>query len=46
VADTRAAAAALGLGGKVPWRRGVERLARWLAHTRAIPLAGREQAAA
>jgi CDP-paratose 2-epimerase len=37
VADTRAADAALGLGGKVPWRRGVERLARWLAGERGLP---------
>jgi CDP-paratose 2-epimerase len=34
VADTRAADEALGLGGKIGWRVGVERLARWLAETR------------
>jgi CDP-paratose 2-epimerase len=36
VADTRAAEAALGLGSKVDWRTGVERLARWLADARGI----------
>ena len=36
VADTRAAEAELGLGPKVPWRDGVERLARWLAEVRGI----------
>jgi len=36
VADTRAIDAALGLGAKLPWRQGVERLARWLAAERGI----------
>ena len=36
VADTRAAQAALGLGARVPWREGVERLLRWLASSRDI----------
>jgi CDP-paratose 2-epimerase len=36
VADTRAAEAALGLGAKVDWRRGVANLARWLAQERGI----------
>ncbi len=31
VADTRQAAAALGLGPAVPWRDGLQRLARWIA---------------
>ena len=38
VADTRAADQALRLGPKVPWRRGVERLARWLAAERGVAL--------
>jgi CDP-paratose 2-epimerase len=36
VADTHAAEKALGLGRKVPWRVGVERLARWLADARGL----------
>lgn len=36
VADTRAAETTLGLGTKVDWRSGVERLARWLADARGI----------
>ena len=36
VADTRAAGEALGLGGKIGWRVGVERLARWLAEARGL----------
>ena len=36
VADTRAAEEALGLGGKIGWRVGVERLARWLAEARGL----------
>ena len=46
VADTRAAEAVLGLGGKVPWRQGVETLARWLAEVRGLSLAFAEQAVA
>ncbi|WP_419826370.1 SDR family NAD(P)-dependent oxidoreductase [Sphingomonas sp.] len=46
VADTRAAEAALGLGGKVPWRDGVARLARWLAEARGLPLPVAEEQAA
>ena len=38
VADTRAAQAALGLGPKLGWRQGVERLAHWLAEERGLPL--------
>ena len=38
VADTRAAAQALGLGPKVRWQYGVARLARWLAEERGLPL--------
>ena len=38
VADARAAEAALGLGPKLPWRRGVAALARWLAEERGLPL--------
>lgn len=38
VADTRAATAALGLGPKLDWRRGVARLAEWIAEDRALPL--------
>jgi CDP-paratose 2-epimerase len=38
VADTRAAEAALGLGTKRPWRRGVAALAEWLAAERGLPL--------
>jgi CDP-paratose 2-epimerase len=38
VADTRAAQEALGLGPRVPWRDGVERLARWLSDARGLPL--------
>jgi CDP-paratose 2-epimerase len=34
VADTRAVQAELGVGPSVPWRRGVARLARWLAESR------------
>ena len=45
VADTRAAEAVLGLGPKVPWRTGVERLARWLADTRGLALAPQQAAA-
>ena len=46
VADTRAIDAALGLGGKMPWRQGVEQLARWLASERGIdtPLGGEDHA--
>ncbi|WP_375457582.1 SDR family NAD(P)-dependent oxidoreductase [uncultured Enterovirga sp.] len=46
VADARAARAALGLRAPVPWRRGVDALARWLQAERgldalaAAPLAG------
>jgi CDP-paratose 2-epimerase len=36
VADTRAAEKALNLGPRMPWRRGVARLARWLAKERGI----------
>lgn len=36
VADTRAAETALRLGRKVPWKVGVERLARWLAGARGL----------
>ena len=46
VADTRAAEQALGLGPKVPWRIGVERLAHWLAETRGLSLAMPRQDAA
>ncbi len=38
VADARAARAALGLRGPVPWRRGIEALLRWLADERGLPL--------
>jgi CDP-paratose 2-epimerase len=38
VADTRAAEASLGLGPKIPWRRGVAALAEWLATERGLPL--------
>ena len=38
VADTRAADAALGLGPKIDWRRGVAALARWLAGERRLNL--------
>ena len=46
VADTRAAEAALGLAGKVPWRAGVARLARWLAEERRLNLPLAEELAA
>ena len=49
VADTRAAEKALALGGKIPWKDGVERLARWLADARGLefaPAAQREGVAA
>ncbi|MBF7013819.1 NAD-dependent epimerase/dehydratase family protein [Novosphingobium resinovorum] len=36
VADTRAAAKALGLARPLPWREGVERLTRWLATERGL----------
>jgi CDP-paratose 2-epimerase len=39
VADTRAAQRALGLGPKVRWQHGVERLAHWLAEHRGLPIA-------
>ena len=39
VADTRAAQRALGLGPKVRWQHGVERLAAWLAEHRGLSLA-------
>jgi CDP-paratose 2-epimerase len=45
VADKRAAEAALGLGAKVDWRRGVANLARWLAQERGINAPIAEQAA-
>lgn len=38
VADTRRARAALGLSPVIPWRRGVARLAQWLANTRGLDL--------
>jgi len=38
VADTRAAAQALGLGPKVRWHYGVARLAQWLADQRGLPV--------
>lgn len=38
VADTRAAQAALGLSGALPWRDGVAELARWLAAERGLDL--------
>lgn len=38
VADARAAQAALGLGARVPWRQGVERLAHWLAEARGLSM--------
>jgi CDP-paratose 2-epimerase len=38
VADTRAAAQALGLGPKVRWQYGVARLAAWLAEERGLPM--------
>ena len=37
VADTRRAAAALGLGAAVPWRDGLRRLAGWIAQERGAP---------
>jgi len=49
VADTRAAQLALGLGERVPWRSGVERLMRWLAETRGLKgpaMSGRAEVAA
>ena len=46
VADTRAASRDLGLDGKVPWRRGVARLARWLAEERRLNLPLAEELAA
>ena len=46
VADTRAAAAALGLGAKRPWRDGVAALAQWLADARGLDLPARERVAA
>lgn len=46
VADARAAQAALGLGARVPWRRGVERLAHWLASERNLALPVLREAAA
>ncbi len=45
VADMRAAADALDLGPRVPWRDGVARLARWLASERGLPLAATAEAA-
>ncbi|MYL99635.1 NAD-dependent epimerase/dehydratase family protein [Novosphingobium sp. FGD1] len=36
VADTRAATEALGLSAALPWREGVQRLARWLAAERGL----------
>ncbi|KMO11604.1 NAD-dependent epimerase/dehydratase family protein, partial [Methylobacterium platani] len=36
VSDTRRAAADLGLGRPLPWRRGLERLAGWLAEDRGL----------
>jgi CDP-paratose 2-epimerase len=38
VADTRAVQTALGLAAPMPWRTGVARLARWLAHERGIEI--------
>lgn len=38
VADTRSVEEALHLDGKVPWREGVARLARWLAEERRLNL--------
>lgn len=46
VADTRAAEDALALGGKVPWREGVARLADWLAAERGLAGVRSRQAAA
>lgn len=46
VADTRAAQQALGLGARVPWREGVQRLATWLADARGLPMPQREGLAA
>jgi CDP-paratose 2-epimerase len=40
VADTLRAEADLGLDAKLPWKQGVERLARWLAGERAIDWPG------
>ena len=45
VADTRAAEAALELGEKIGWQRGVERLAHWLADARGLSLAAPRQIA-
>jgi len=45
VADTRAAEQALGLGSKIGWQQGVERLARWLAEARGLPLTSSRQVA-
>ncbi|UIJ45048.1 SDR family NAD(P)-dependent oxidoreductase [Sphingomonas cannabina] len=42
VADTGAAQQELALGPKVPWRRGVARLAQWLAEQRGITLPNEE----
>ena len=46
VADTRAAERELGLSGKVPWRVGVARLARWLAEQRGLEIGRLEDVAA
>ena len=46
VADTRAAQAALGLGGRVPWRVGVERLLHWLAASKGIETKAQSEAMA
>ena len=42
VADSRGLDATLGLGPKLGWRKGVERLARWLGEERGLPLAAPE----
>jgi CDP-paratose 2-epimerase len=46
VADCRAARAALGLKAPVPWRRGVETLARWLQAERGLDVLRNEPARA
>jgi hypothetical protein len=46
VADCRAARAMLGLKAPVPWRRGVETLARWLQAERGLDVLRNEPARA
>lgn len=46
VADTRAAQQTLGLGPRVPWRQGVERLAHWLAEARGLSMPSPREIAA